>query len=84
MRKVLVACCICSLIVAASNYVLVDRFNKEIKKLELEVNSLYFLSAMQGRQIQTLQNYELRRESPMIQEKLKLIKAQYADNNHEK
>jgi|TARA_R110000824_G_scaffold275423_1_gene464084 hypothetical protein len=46
----------------------------EVEELQEEIESLYVLSIIQGRQIQTLFNVEIRNLSPKIQERLDAIR----------
>ena len=64
-------------LIGLSNFLVVDYFSKERDRLELEINSLYFLSVIHSRQIETLQNIELRRTNPDLQQRLKLIRQEY-------
>ncbi len=60
-----------------NNYLIVKKFNSERDRLEAEISSLYFLSTIHSRQIRTLQNYEMRRENPDIQKRLKIVRDSY-------
>ena len=58
---------------------MVSFFQQEHARLEKDIHGLYVLLIIQSRQIETLQNLELRRINPDIQQRLKLIKDEYAD-----
>ena len=66
-------------IVAVYTCLMVVYFRGERDKLEEEIYNLYLLDMVQSRQIETLTNFELRRTNDKIQQRLKLIKEEYAD-----
>ena len=57
----------------------VDKQSQEISELKEEIQSLYLLSVIQSRQIETLFNVELRRTNPAIQEKLEKVQQRYQE-----
>lgn len=77
IKKRLLWLLVVSGLIGVSNFLVVDYFTKERDRLEREINSLYFLSVIHSRQIETLQNLELRRTNPDLQQRLKLIRQEY-------
>ena len=77
IKKRLLWLLVVSGLIGVSNFLVVDYFTKERDRLEREINSLYFLSVINYRQIETLQNLELRRTNPDLQQRLKLIRQEY-------
>tara|TARA_R110000824_G_scaffold233463_1_gene421767 strand:- start:106 stop:354 length:249 start_codon:yes stop_codon:yes gene_type:complete len=78
MKKFMISCLIVAT-VSANNFLMVSFFQQEHARLEKDIHGLYVLLIIQSRQIETLQNLELRRINPDIQQRLKLIKDEYAD-----
>ena len=78
MKKFMISCLIVAT-VSANNFLMVSFFQQEHARLEKDIHGLYVLLIIQSRQIETLQNLELRRINPDIQQRLKLIKDDYAD-----
>lgn len=77
MKRFLMACALFVFAMSLNNYLIVKEFKSERDRLEAEISSLYFLSTIHSRQIRTLQNYEMRRESPDIQKRLKIVRDSY-------
>lgn len=54
-----------------------ERHTAELKELKEEIESLYILNVIQGRQIQTLFNVELRNLNPAIKERMERIREEF-------
>tara|TARA_R100000008_G_scaffold77815_2_gene58441 strand:+ start:670 stop:903 length:234 start_codon:yes stop_codon:yes gene_type:complete len=73
MRKIVLG----ALLIIANFAFLYYMLDRQKKAIDAEIDQLYFIHLIQARQVRTLQNLEMRRLSPEIQERLEKIRKEF-------
>ena len=73
MRKIIFG----ALLIVANFAFMFYMLDRQKKAIDAEVEQLYIMHLIEGRQIRTLQNLEMRRLRPDIQDRLERIREQF-------